>query len=198
LGEIVGRIMAHETSAANRIALDLLDLQPNDQVLDVGCGHGGALAAAAQRVTAGFLAGVDHSEVMLRISGARNDHLLRSGRMELKRADSRLIPYSDGRFNKVFTAHTIYFWPDLKEQFEEIRRVMSDDGRLVICYRPAEDTGFTAAFPESVYTMRSIGETETLVAEAGFRDVRTCSKSQCSTSKRQCSTLIAWTTAQKT
>ncbi len=190
--------MARETLAANRIALDLLGLQPDDQVLEIGCGHGEALAAAAERVIAGFLAGVDHSEVMLRIARSRNARLLRSGRMELMLADSRRIPYPDGRFNKVFATHAIYFWSDLKEQMKEIRRVMSDRGRLVLCYRPLEDASFANAFPESVYSMRSIGQTETLVAQAGFDGVQTSCKRQCSTSERQCPAMLAWTTAHKT
>ena len=59
LGEIIGRVMAHETAVANGIALDLLECS-DDQVLEIGFGHGRALAAAAEVVTAGFLAGIDH------------------------------------------------------------------------------------------------------------------------------------------
>jgi ubiquinone/menaquinone biosynthesis C-methylase UbiE len=190
LGEIVGRVMAHETAVANRIALDLLELQPDDQVLDVGCGHGRALAAAAEVVTAGFLAGIDYSEVMIRIARSRNARLLCCGRMELSLADSGRIPYPDCRFNKVLTVHTIYFWPDLKGQIEEIRRVMTDNGRLVIGYRPAEDERFVNEFPESVYRIRPINEMETLVAEAGLRDVET-------SSQRSSSHLLAWTVVHK-
>src|SRR5262245_40799424 len=127
LGEIVGRVMAHETAAANQIALDLLELQADDKVLEIGFGQGRALAAAGKLVTAGLLAGIDHSQVMLRIARSKNAHLLRDGRMELALVDSRHLPYPNRRFTKVFTMHTTYFWPDLKGQLQEIRRVMADD-----------------------------------------------------------------------
>jgi hypothetical protein len=72
--------------------------------------------------------------------------------------------------------HTIYFWPDLQEQINEICRVMSNEGCLVIGYTPAEDEQFVRAFPKSVYNMRSIKEVESLAAQAGLNEVRTISQ----------------------
>ena len=190
LGEVVGRIMAHETAAANRVALDLLDLQPGDRVLEIGFGHGRSLAAAMASVADGFVAGIDHSEVMLRIARKRNASALRARRMELTLGDSESLPYPDGRFNKVFAMHSIYFWSDPRRHFEEARRVLSDEGRFVVGYRPSEDWRFVEAFPSSVYRVRSIKEVENLIADAGLRLVQ-------STAHRLSSSLCAWTVASK-
>src|SRR5438552_513133 len=38
LGQIVARVMAHETARDNAKAIDLLDVQPTDRVLDIGTG----------------------------------------------------------------------------------------------------------------------------------------------------------------
>ena len=190
LGEVVGRIMAHETAAANRVALDFLDLQPGDRVLEIGFGHGRSLAAAMAKVADGFVAGIDHSEVMLRIARKRNASALLAGRMELTLGDSERLPYPDGRFNKIFAMHTIYFWSDPRRHFEEAQRVLSDEGRLVVGYRPSDDQRFAEAFPSSVYHMRSIKEVESLIAEAGLRQVQ-------STAHRVSSSLCAWTVAYR-
>jgi ubiquinone/menaquinone biosynthesis C-methylase UbiE len=176
LGELVARIMAHETAEANRIALDLLDLQAGDRFLDVGFGAGQALAAAGRVVTRGFLAGIDHSDVMFRRARVRNARLLRSRRLELTRADSTNIPYPDGRFNKALSMHTIYFWRDVASQLKEFRRVVSCDGRILIGYRPSNDEKFLHQFPTAIYRIRSIDEIEGLVARAGFSRVRTVSR----------------------
>jgi len=40
LGQIVARVTAKETAGANEIALQLLQLQPDDAVLEIGSGHG--------------------------------------------------------------------------------------------------------------------------------------------------------------
>ena len=190
LGQVVGRIMAHETVAANRVALGLLDLRPGDSALEIGFGPGRSLAAAMASVADGFVAGIDHSEAMLRIARKRNASSLLAGRMELTLGDSERLPYRDGRFNKIFAMHTIYVWPDPRRHFEEARRVLSDDGRLVVGYRPSDDRRFAEAFPSSVYHMRSIKDVENLIAEAGLREVQ-------STARRLSSTFCAWTVAYK-
>ena len=40
LGRIIAFITSFETKGMNQIGLDLLEIQPNDKVLEVGFGHG--------------------------------------------------------------------------------------------------------------------------------------------------------------
>lgn len=176
LGHIVGRIMARETHAANLIALDVLALSPTDDVLEVGFGHGRTLAEAALLVTEGRLAGVDPSEVMLRIARGRNAASLKTGRMELKLGVSEHLPWPIDSFDKVYAVHTIYFWPRPARDLQEIHRVLRPGGRLVIGYRPGEDAGFARDYPADIYNIRSIAEIESLVSGAGFSGVETRSK----------------------
>lgn len=190
LGHIVGRIMARETEAANRIALERLELEPADRLLEVGFGHGRTLAAAAGLVTKGRLAGVDPSEVMLDIARKRNDGLRRAGRLELVRGTSERLPFADGDFNKLLSVHTIYFWPQPARDLAELHRVLEPGGRLVIGFRPSEDPAFARDFPPEVYHIRSIAEVERLILAAGFSEVETMSR-QMGTGR------MAWTTARK-
>jgi len=173
LGQIVGRVMARETQATNLVVLKALELAPADRVLEVGFGHGRTLAAAAQVVTKGRLAGVDPSEVMLQIARNANVKTLREGRMELQLGRSEQIPFADEAFNKVYAVHTIYFWPHPERDFSEIRRVMTSGGRLVLGFRPREDEGFARKYPAEIYHIRSIGEVERAISAAGFSDVET-------------------------
>ena len=190
LGHIVGQVMAHETAAANRIALEHLALEPDDRLLEVGCGHGRTLAAAGQRITEGRLAGVDPSAVMLGIARRRNARLLAGGRMELILGSSERLPFDAGSFNKMLSVHTIYFWPEPERDLTELCRVMEPGGRLVIGYRPGEDPAFARDFPSEVYRIRSVATIERLIETAGFSDVETVSQSLGAG-------LMAWTTAQK-
>lgn len=190
LGHLVGRIMARETEAANRIALDRLELAPTDRLLEVGFGHGRTLAAAAERVTQGRLAGVDPSEVMLSIARRRNAKLLRAGRLELVLGSSERLPFGDGAFNKLLSVHTIYFWSDPARDLAELHRVTATGGRLVIGFRRGEDPGFARDFLPEVYHMRSTEEIERAVSAAGFTDVETVTQSMGKA-------LMAWTMARK-
>lgn len=190
LGHIVGRIMAGETREANRVALERLELKPDDRLLEVGFGHGATLAAAALVITQGSLSGVDFSAVMLDIARRRNARLLRSGRLDLVLGASDHLPYEAGRFTKALAVHTIYFWSHPERDLAEIHRVLSPDGRLVIGYKPREDEAFVRDFPAEVYHIRSQAEVEGLIASAGFQDVTTLS--------RQVGyRVMAWTGARK-
>ncbi len=190
LGAIVGRIMARETANANRVALDLLALDAGDRLLDVGCGHGATLQIAAKVVTGGFLAGVDHSEAMLRIAARGNALLIANGRMALKLADSTHIPYPDGRFNKAVSVHTVYFWAEPAAHFREIFRVLSPGGRLVLGYHPLDDARFVKNVPQSVYAIRSVAEIEATIRTCSFKVLRT-------ETKTGSDGLMAWTLVEK-
>ncbi|HZZ34762.1 MAG TPA: class I SAM-dependent methyltransferase [Caulobacteraceae bacterium] len=190
LGHIVGRIMAHETHAANLVALERLDLQPDDRLVEVGFGHGRTLAAAAERITAGRLAGVDLSEVMLQIARRRNAGLLRAGRMELALGPSERLPFEAESFNKALAVHTIYFWPRPERDLAELHRVMRPGGRLVLGFRPSEDGAFVRDFPSDVYRIRPIAEVEGLLSAAGFSGIETIRRPMGAS-------LMAWTTASR-
>jgi SAM-dependent methyltransferase len=47
----------------NLWAVDLLEVRPADRVLEIGFGPGVAIRALARRASAGFVYGIDHSEV---------------------------------------------------------------------------------------------------------------------------------------
>ena len=49
----------------NRHAVGLLEVRPDDRVLEIGFGPGKQIQLPARRATAGLVAGVDLSEVMV-------------------------------------------------------------------------------------------------------------------------------------
>jgi len=69
----------------NRWAVRLLDVQPADRVLELGCGPGVAIAALASR---GMVVGVDHSAVMIG-QRRRNRAAVRAGRSTPRRRSTR-------------------------------------------------------------------------------------------------------------
>jgi SAM-dependent methyltransferase len=134
LGRVAGWLMAR-TDADDRWVVDLLDVRPTDRVLDVGCGPGVTVRLLAERAAAGLVAGVDPSEVMVRQATARNRAAVARGRVELRRAGVSALPYPDGYFTKACAVHPVYFWPSLEQGLRELRRVLAQDGRLVLAVR---------------------------------------------------------------
>src|SRR5215813_4483862 len=71
-GRVTAWEMAHRPSnrRRNRWVVSLLDVQPADQILEIGFGPGLAVAELV-RAGAGHVYGIDHSSVMLRQAASR-------------------------------------------------------------------------------------------------------------------------------
>lgn len=149
LGRIIAFIMARETLADNRRALEALEVGPVDCVLDAGCGHGRGVALAAAR--AAHVSGADPSALMGRIARQRNRRALMEGRVDIATCAAERLPYRGGYFDKVFCVHVAYFWADLAPALAELARVLKPGGRLAMIVRTSDDTKAVAAFPEEVY-----------------------------------------------
>jgi SAM-dependent methyltransferase len=168
-GEIVARVMAFETAPANRTAVRELGLRTGEAVLEVGCGHGRTLREFATSGPA-FLAGVDGSDVMVRLARRRLRKWIEGGSAEVSLATSAALPYPDARFDAAFAVHVVYFWTDALVDLREIRRVLRPGGRVLLGYRP-RDAQTLASLPASVYTLRSVEEMEELLRTAGFEAI---------------------------
>lgn len=172
-GSLVGRIMSKETAAANDIAIALLNVSPGDRVLDVGTGHGAALATLATLNDPGSLDGIDFSPTALKIARKKNRLLLKSGRLHLHEGASDAMPYADQSFDKILTMHTIYFWEDAAAHFKEIFRVLAPGGRFVVGFRPGDDARAASIFPGNIYAFRTIADVKQLLEKTGFRIAET-------------------------
>lgn len=182
-GHIIALVMARETSNANRMALDHLNVQHDDAVLEVGFGHGQTVRDIASRVQTARIAGVDPSDVMVRI--ARRKCRSYASRLDLRGGVAESLPFDDSVFDKVLSVHTTYFWPDLGSGLREIRRVLRNGGRFVLGFRPADDEFAAANLPTSVYTLHSTEEMKSALLLAGFGNVTV----ECTESKKG---FIAW------
>ncbi|MGH7288738.1 MAG: class I SAM-dependent methyltransferase [Myxococcota bacterium] len=175
LGEIVARVMAFETAQANRIAVDRLAARAGEAVLEIGCGHGRTLARLAEAPCT-YLAGIDPSEVMVRLARRRMQRWIGSGRADVSLASSAKIPYADGRFDAVLAVHVVYFWNEPLADLSEVRRVLRRGGRVLLGYRPRDEQTL-GALPATVYALRSGSEIEGLLAESGFVEIRSTERS---------------------
>jgi ubiquinone/menaquinone biosynthesis C-methylase UbiE len=165
--------MAYDTARVNRLALDYLEIEPGDAVLELGFGSGRALTEVSARARDGFVAGIDPSEIMLRHAKFRNGRYIRQGRMVLQLGEAAEIPYPEERFHKVFAVHVLYFWPDPQRELREIHRVLRKGGLLLLGFRPKDDPAVVARSPATVYTLHTIAQVKELLEGCGFDRVRT-------------------------
>jgi ubiquinone/menaquinone biosynthesis C-methylase UbiE len=170
LGRLAGRIMA-KSDADDRWITELLDVQPDDRVLDVGCGPGVTVELVAERTTSGLVVGVDPSVEMLRQAARRNEAAVQAGRVELRRGEVSALPFPDELFTKACAIHSLYFWPSIDGGLREIHRVLAQEGRLVISVRMRSE--HAGVFEPSRYGLidTQIEEIIAALGQVGFRDV---------------------------
>lgn len=168
IGHIVARVMALDTAYVNRWVLESLDPLPGERVLEVGCGHGRALASVATRVENGLAFGVDPSQVMCDVASRYNRRAIDAGRVRIEVGDCENIPANSNRFDRAFSVHTVYFWPDVDAGLRELRRVVKPSGTLFLAFHSSENTDVAAKLPDSVYTLKSDAEIVGALEKAGF------------------------------
>ena len=123
-----------------REALEALELRAGDRLLDVGCGTGAAVRAAAEVVDRAV--GVDLSPKML--AEARKRAGLRPG-VEFVEGDSEELPFADGEFTAVICTTSLHHYPHPDAAAKEMARVLAPGGRVVIA-DGTSDTAVTRLF----------------------------------------------------
>lgn len=167
VGWLIAKIMARETRGDNFWAIETLAPKEGHHVLDIGTGHGTALAGLAARTKRGLTVGVDPSEIMVEIAAKTNASAIQAGRIKVVPASADGLPFSDDTFDGAMAVHVVYFWPDLARSLAEIARVLKPRGRLVLLFRVSGDPR-TASFPSSVYSFRRIEEVCAELERLGF------------------------------
>jgi ubiquinone/menaquinone biosynthesis C-methylase UbiE len=164
LGWLVGHLMAVKNRERSEWVLSRLDLDEEDRVLEVGFGPGADIKRASHR--AGYVYGVDPSDVMVEQARRRNAVAVAAGRVDLRLGGMPRLPFDDATFHKAFAINSYQFWPNRRESLDELRRVMQPKGRVAIAVQPR-----SAGATES--TAREVAQDlAAMLGLAGFSDVR--------------------------
>lgn len=167
---VVSRVLNRGNGPMNALTTTLLDLAPDDQVLEVGFGGGDLIARVAPTLTRGRLVGVDFSPEMTALCAKRFADWVRAGRVQLHCTSVEALPCADAELTKACTVNTIYFWPDPVAALREIRRTLRDGGRLVVAFNPPATAG-KLPYTKHGFTLHEPEAVASLLRDAGFRDV---------------------------
>lgn len=169
LGHIVGLLMNQGNADVNAFALQMLELKPTDRVLEIGFGGGVILKPLLEG--AAYVVGVDRSRDMVRRARGIFSAEVNEGRADFREGDVEALPFDTASFGKVCTVNTIYFWKSLETGFAEIRRVLTQDGRLVVGFLP-KDRMKRRGMPTDIFMLREPDEVMSALTRAGFKNAR--------------------------
>lgn len=118
-----------------------LNLTGDEHVLDVGCGRGLLLIAAAKQLTKGVATGLDlwsqtdlyansetHTTALIQTEQVTDKVILKSG-------DMRQMPFEDNQFDAVISSmalHNVSSSDGRKQALQEMYRVLKPQGKLIL------------------------------------------------------------------
>jgi ubiquinone/menaquinone biosynthesis C-methylase UbiE len=119
-----------------RAVVDELDVQPDDRVLEIGCGHGVAATFVCERLDTGRLTAVDRSPEMIAAAERRNAAHVAAGRAEFLVAHLEELDLGERRFEKVFAVRVALFHREPERARAIVERYLAPGGRILTVFDP--------------------------------------------------------------
>ena len=115
-----------------RIVRAALDLEPGQDVLDIGSGPGFLACEMAEAVgPGGSVRGIDSSDAMLSVARQRRP-ATGSAPVEFGPGQATELPFPDGAFDVVTSTQVYEYVHDIPAALAEARRVLRPGGRLLV------------------------------------------------------------------
>lgn len=174
---VLGWLWNWRNIALNKAVLDLLDLKPNDNVLEIGFGGGYLIYGMAMSNPEVSITGIDKSSALVDIGKRRFSDLIRFGRVALQQGEVERLPFLDNRFNKVCSVNSVFYWTDIEQGLQEIYRVLADYGILVLCI--TEKVSIENKKFSRHINLLETQELVNFIKSAGFSDTTVSESSDC-------------------
>jgi ubiquinone/menaquinone biosynthesis C-methylase UbiE len=171
VGRITYSMMTIGHKAIYNNVAEVLAPQPDDHLLDVPCGNGYFLKKFAPQVRS--IAGLDISELGIRLASKKHADRLAAGTAEFVCGDAAELPWQDGRFTAVASMGGLPAFPQPEQSLKQIYRVLRPGGRAVLSIEWNAEDGKDHTKEREKYGFRIWTEDEVraLPEVAGFSDV---------------------------
>ena len=146
-------------------AIAMLDIGPDDRVLDVGCGTGFATEALLEETER--VHGLDQSAHQLQRAYAKFG---KRGSVRFYRGDAERLPFADDAFDVVWSSGSIEYWPNPVDALAEFRRVTRPGGRVLVVGPDYPDNTVFQKVADAIMLFYDEEEADRMFAAAGYPD----------------------------
>ncbi|WP_338741254.1 methyltransferase domain-containing protein [Haloplanus salilacus] len=148
-------------------ALELLDLDPDDRVLDVGCGTGFGTEGLLEYTedVHGLDQSIHQMEKAFEKFGRTDD-------VNFYRGDAERLPFADDSFDAVWSSGSIEYWPNPVDALEEFRRIVEPGGPVLVVGPNYPSSSVFQRLADAIMLFYDEAEADRMFADAGFDDVR--------------------------
>jgi len=171
IGWIMGWVMPIFHDSIYRLVYPVLALQPQDSLLEVGCGSGHFLKKYASNVKR--VAGLDLSDVMIKMAKRKNKDRIAAGTAEFVQGQATKLPWKDNTFSVVTSIGSFVYFSKPLESIREMYRVIYPGGRTVVSieWNAEDEVDHSKKIKQWGIQIHSEEDIRSMMMQAGFSDI---------------------------
>lgn len=165
----IGEMMNDTNIGMTLESIQALLIEDNENILEIGhgnAGHVGSILNKAQNIK---YIGIDISETMHNEARKLNEPF--KDKADFVLYEGEKLPFEDKVFDKIFTVNTVYFWKNPIQYFNEIYRVLKDNGTFVLTFGQ-RDFMEKLPFTQFGFTLYNTDEMEETVSQSHFKRMK--------------------------
>ena len=167
-GRIVMSIIFDQGNAfLNGFVNELMSVQIDDRIIEIGFGTGKLIYKMAQQIDTGLIEGVDFSKTMVLIAQKRNKNNIANGKVKIIEGNFDEMPFEKESFTKACSINTLYFWPEPAHTAKKIAEILKPDGKLILAFEDIEQLK-QRKLNQEVFHLYSKDEVQKLLINAGL------------------------------
>ena len=164
---VMSRVFDLGNVVLNDFMKELLLLEENDHVLEIGSGTGKLINEMATLLDKVFIEGIDFSKTMVAVAQRKNRKHISIGKVNIRHGDFEKIAYRDNSFDKICSANTVYFWSAPDDYVKKIFRILKPDGKLLLAFEDKKQLE-KRQLSADVFHLYSRDQIEDLLQRNGF------------------------------
>lgn len=153
----------------------MLDVGPDDEILEIGCGAGVAVSLICERLDRGRITAIDRSPQAVDRAARRNAPHIAAGKARVSCLDLADAGQLGHQYDKIFAVNVNLFWTrGIDVELDVVKSLMRPRARLCLCYEtPSGATAtraaraVTAALADRGFTATTTGRSPSLVCVHG-------------------------------
>ena len=146
---------------------ELISVQPDDRIIEIGFGTGKLIKKMAQHIDKGVIVGVDLSSTMVSIAKKRNKKSIAKGKVKIFEGNFDEMPYEKEIFSKACSVNTLYFWPKPEHTARKIAKILQHGGKLILAFEDIKQLE-QKKLDKNVFHFYHKSEVQKLLIDAGF------------------------------
>lgn len=123
---------------------DVMNIRPDEHILEIGCGVGFAVQAILPLLNTGAITAIDRSPAAIKRAIQRNEFSVQNGNAEFIQTELLHLPKRSHSFDKILCSNVNLFWTktSISKESEIIKSVLRTDGQLYLFYGPLVSHGW--------------------------------------------------------